>query len=129
MSPHRTLARSVAAAASLAFLTAATAADAMTVAEFLRRAGDGEIGPADLLNPRKLPVINELKTAGKALKAADARSKVEGRGPLFCPPRTGSMRLPELIAAFRALPPADQQQQVSAALPAVMRARYPCPPR
>jgi hypothetical protein len=101
----------------------------MTVADFLARVGDGKIGPAALVDPRKRPALNELKAAGEAMKALEARSLAEGRGPVFCAPKNSSMGLPQLVAAFRALPASQQQQPVRTALPTVMRARYPCPPR
>lgn len=119
------------AAGALAFLVApcAARADGMTVTELLSRAGDGNLGATAFVNPRTRPVLNELMSAGKALKAAEERRKAEGKGPSFCPQKGSSMGLPQLITALRALPPAEQGQPVRTALPAVMRARYPCPAR
>ncbi len=114
--------------ASTAAYAAVAQAD-MTVAELLARVGDGKIGPAALINPRTRPALNALKSAGDAMKAAEARDKAAGRGPSFCPPKGASMGLPQLVADLRALPPAAQKQPVRTALPAVMRARFPCPAR
>jgi hypothetical protein len=122
-------AKGAAAAGAAILLTTAAgahAAEGMTVAEMLQRLGDGKVGPSAMVNPRTRPAIDELKRAGNAFKAAEQRRKAAGR-PSVCPPAGGRMNLTELLAWFRALPPEQQKQPVSTALPQVMRSRFPCP--
>ncbi|HEX8569063.1 MAG TPA: hypothetical protein VF699_03950 [Caulobacteraceae bacterium] len=116
----------IAAATVTILASPAAAEEGMTVAELLRRLDDGHIRMAALVSPRTRPALMELKRSGDALKAAEASRRSTGRGPSFCPPKNGSMGLPQLVAAFRALPADEQQQPVRTALPAVMRARFPC---
>lgn len=112
--------------AGLCSFGVANAAEGMTVTEFLRRIGDGRVGPAALINPRTRPAVLEIIGAVKALKRTEERAKAEGRPSSFCPPPDGSMAMPQLVALLRALPPAQQQQQVRDAIPTVLQGRFPC---
>ena len=105
------------------------AASAMTVAEFL--------GKADALKAKGLLAVGspdiallrqEIMRASDAYRGGLAAQIAAGKKPSSCPPRKGTAKVSsdDIIADFRALPPARQRASVQDAFAAFMSKRYPC---
>lgn len=120
----RTLRIAVAAVA----LLSATAASAMTVAEFVRRAD--AVAASGLLAPfnSDLPVLRgEIRTAIRALRTEEASARARRRTPAFCLPPEGTQIDPfEILEQLRGLSPAQRRLQVKDGLRIVARRRFPC---
>lgn len=114
--------------AALAVLVPVSALQAMTVAVFLEK--------ADALQARGMMAMfssdigllkGEVTSAGTALRAEVASARRAGRQPAFCAPEQVRMNSNELLAFFRALPPAQRQRlEVRDALRIYMVRRFPC---
>ena len=111
----------------LALALFATAAEAMTVREFLAIAdGLPQNAPA-VLRPDGRRLVNEVTGAVSALKAEQAADIRAGRRPAHCiPPRGTGITPRSLITRFRALPPERRNQTVIDALRQWMAERHPC---
>lgn len=119
--------RSVAVLVFLVTLTMGPSARAVTVSEYLERAD-------------KLPknwVMAQLKKEGRALssefsdilktiRAEDNAAKAANGPRAFCLPRSASLRAPEVIQHFHALPPDKRNVEVKQALEEWFVERYPC---
>ena len=116
--------------AAIAVILPVSALQAMTVAAFLEK--------ADALQARGMMAMfssdigllkGEVQGAGRALRAEVDGARRAGRRPAFCPPPQGqaSLNSNELLAYFRAVPPAQRQRmEVRDALRGLMIRRYPC---
>lgn len=116
--------------AALAVVVPVTALQAMTVAVFLEK--------ADALKARGMMAMfssdigllkGEVQGAARALRSETEAARRAGRRPAFCPPPEGQARLNanELLAYFRAIPPAQRQRlEVRDAMRGMMIRRYPC---
>ncbi len=83
-------------------------------------------GMAAALSKDLKPVMNEMKAAGRALKAENEAAKKRGK-PLFCPPKKSSMNSKQALAALRALGSAKRKSMnVKQAFRAIMIKKYPC---
>lgn len=113
-----------------AMLVTPVAANAMSVSDFLAK--------ADALKARGFlaigsPDINllksEIETASKQYRDSLAAEIAAGRKPSSCPPPKGTAKITsnDLIASFRAIPPAQRRTNVATAFAAMMKKRYPCP--
>jgi hypothetical protein len=106
-----------------------SAAQAMTVAEFLNKAnklksrGIFAMGSPDI----KL-LTNEMKGVAEAYRADIEAARSAGRQPHSCPPPKGKTKLSskDLLAEFEAIPPAQRGISTKAAFYAMMKKRYPC---
>lgn len=116
--------------AAVAVVVPFSALQAMTVAVFLQK--------ADALKARGMMAMfssdigllkGEVQGAGRALRAEVEGAQRAGRPPAFCPPPRGQARMNanELLAYFRAIPPAQRQRmEVRDAMRGMMIRRYPC---
>ncbi|MFC7380338.1 hypothetical protein [Brevundimonas sp. GCM10030266] len=117
-------------ALGLAFLLslfATTAAEAMTVREFLSIADRLPQNATAALRPDGRRLINEVSTSVHAVKNAQFADERAGRQPDYCIPARGTGITPEaLIARFRALPQNRRDITVQQAIREWMIERWPC---
>jgi hypothetical protein len=114
-------------AAGLALALFATAAQAMSVKEFLATADRLPQNASAVLRPEGRRLVNEVTGAVSTLKAEQAAAVRAGRRPVHCiPPRGTGITAEALISRFRALPPARRDISVLQALREWMTERYPC---
>ncbi len=70
----------------------------------------------------------EVQAAGLANRTERLARISAGQKPLACPPEKLGMSSDELIAAFRAIPPAQRTRvTIKDAMADMVRKRYPCP--
>ncbi len=113
-----------------AMLVVPVAANAMSVSDFLTKAdalkarGFLAVGSPDIALLKA-----EIDTASKQYRDSLAAEIASGRKPSSCPPPKGTAKITsnDLIASFRAIPPAQRRTSVAAAFAAMMKKRYPCP--
>ncbi|MFA5988890.1 MAG: hypothetical protein WC803_04705 [Sphingomonas sp.] len=106
-----------------------SAAQAMTVADFLTKVqalktkGIFAVGSADIGLLKK-----EVAAASDSYRAGLAAEMAAGRKASSCPPPKGTAKIgsSELIASFTAIPPAKRGISVKTAFAEMMRKRYPC---
>jgi hypothetical protein len=115
-----------------AFLAAAplTAASAMPVSIFLQKADALQAkGMMALFSSDYGLLKKEVTEASSQLRAERLAARAGGRRPAYCPPeQQGSLDSRDLLAAFRAIPPAlAARTQVKDALRALLARKYPCP--
>jgi hypothetical protein len=105
-----------------------TAVHAMSVAAFLQKAEALEKKGAMALFSRDVGLLkNEVKGASNALKEERLAAQRAGRQPAYCPPEKASLNSTELLAHFRAIPPAQRERtEVKDALRSLMARKYPC---
>ncbi len=111
----------------LALTLVATAAEAMTVREFLAIADRLPQNATAVLRPEGRRLVNEVTGAVSQLKAEQAAAVRAGRAPAHCiPPRGTGITPQSLIQRFRAMPPERRNQDVVDALRQWMVERHPC---
>ncbi|WP_240700042.1 hypothetical protein [Sphingomonas gei] len=114
-------------AASLAVLP--TAAQAMSVAQFLAKAKALQAqGALALLSPDAELLKREV-SAIRAAYTADLRAaRAAGRTPHSCPPETGKPKLNprQMLAELEKIPRAKRGMSMKAAVYAYMKRTYPC---
>lgn len=116
------------AALGLALALFATAAQAMTVREFLAIADRLPQNATAVLRPDGRRLVNEVTSAVGALKAEQAEAVRAGRRPAHCIPARGTGISPRaLVLRFRALPDSRRDISVRQALREWMAERHPCP--
>lgn len=105
----------------------ATAAEAMTVREFLSIADRLPQNATAALRPEGRRLISEVSTSVHAVRNEQAADVRAGRRPAYCIPAAGSGITPEgLLARFRALPPGRRDIPVQQAIRDWMIERWPC---
>lgn len=105
----------------------ATAAEAMTVREFLSIADRLPQNATAALRPEGRRLINEVSTSVHAVRNEQAADVRAGRRPAYCIPSAGSGITPEgLLARFRALPQGRRDISVRQAIRDWMIERWPC---
>lgn len=108
-------------------LVASTAAEAMTVREFLSIADRLPQNATSALRPEGRRLINEVSTSVHAVRNEQAADVRAGRQPAYCIPRAGSGITPEgLLARFRAMPQNRRDITVRQAIRDWMIERWPC---
>jgi hypothetical protein len=108
-------------------LAATSAAEAMTVREFLSIADRLPQNATAALRPEGRRLISEVSTAVHAVKNAQFADERAGRRPAYCIPPRGTGITPEgLLARFRALPAARRGISVEQAIREWMTERWPC---
>ena len=119
---------SLAASLALAMTLPATAAQAMSVREFLAAAERLPQNATAVLRPEGRRLVNEVTGAVSRLKAEQAADARAGRRPAHCIPARGTGITPQaLVARFRALPASRRDISVTQALREWMAERHPCP--
>jgi hypothetical protein len=110
---------------------AATAASAqsMPVSTFLAKADALQAqGPLAVASPDFSTLRLEVKAAAKSLREEQQAAVAAGRKPAFCQVEKGSIDSDELLAAMRAVPPAQRSTtEVKSVLKALKIKKYPCP--
>lgn len=105
----------------------ATAAEAMTVREFLSIADRLPQNATAALRPEGRRLISEVSTSVHAVRNEQAADVRAGRRPAYCIPAAGSGITPEgLLARFRALPQGRRDIPVQQAIRDWMIERWPC---
>ncbi|MFC4293423.1 hypothetical protein ACFOWX_13450 [Sphingorhabdus arenilitoris] len=83
-------------------------------------------GTAAILSPEIRPLMSEMRSAGKAVKAENDRAKAAGN-PLFCIPDNHGMDANKMLAEFGKIPSNRRSKMsVTQALREILIRRYPC---
>ena len=108
---------------------AAARAQSMPVSTFLAKADALQSkGPLALMSSDLGLLKREVRAAGKSLRDERLALVAAGRKPAYCPPAKSSMNSDELLAAMRAISPAERPRtDVRSALKLLMIKKYPCP--
>jgi hypothetical protein len=118
--------RALALAGSILVLSA-SAAQAMTVREFLTQADHIPHNPTSALRPDARRLIGEVTGAVSTVKSEQAAARRDGRAPATCIPASGTGISPEgLLARLNAIPAARRDISVTQAIREWMIERYPC---
>ena len=101
---------------------------AMKVSVFLQKAATLEKkGMRAMFTSDYRLLKNEVMTASRALRAERLAAERAGRRGAYCPPKKSGVSTSEILAGFRAIPPAQQQQtEVKDALRTVLARKFPC---
>ncbi len=112
-----------------ASLVAPTAAQAMSVAQFLARAKALQAqGALAILSP-DAEILKREVAAIRASYTADLRAaRAAGRTPHSCPPETGKPKLNprQMLAELEKIPRAKRSMSMKTAVYAYMKRTYPC---
>ena len=102
-------------------------AQSMSVSDFLAKADAlQKKGPMALFSSDIAKLKTEVVNSGKQLRAEQETALKAGRQPATCMAKKASITSAELIAHFRAVPPANRGVPVKAAFADLMRKKYPC---
>ena len=103
----------------------ATAAEAMSVAEFLGRADALRAkGAMALFSGSEIKRLkDEVVGAVSGLRDERLAAERAGRTPAYCPPAKGGLSSTEMLDAFRALP---SEQRARLSLRGHFRRKFPC---
>ncbi len=105
----------------------ATAAEAMTVREFLAIADRLPQNASAVLRPEGRRLVDEVSDAVHTIKAEQAAAIRAGRRPAHCIPARGTGITPEaLLARFKTLPARRRDISVTQAIREWMAERHPC---
>lgn len=117
------------AVAALVTVAPLTALQAMPVSEFLTKANALEKRGAMAIFSSDLKLLKkEITDAAGQLRAERAAAQRAGRKPAYCPPAAkGSLDSKEILAHFRAIPPARRGMPVRDGLRSLFVRKYPCP--
>lgn len=112
---------------ALALALLATAAQAMTVREFLAVAERLPRNATALLRPDGRRLLNEVTGAVSTVKAEQAADLRAGRRPAHCIPARGTgISARTLVLRFEALPQSKRDMTVLGAIREWMAERHPC---
>lgn len=114
--------------AAIAVIVPLSALQAMTVAVFLEKADALQARGMMAMFSSDIGLLKaEVNGATDRFKAENAAARRAGRAPNFCVPEGARLGSTELLAYFRAIPPAQRQRmEVRDALRGLMIRRYPC---
>lgn len=113
---------------ALVLTLAATAAQAMSVRDFLATAAGIPRNPTALLRSDTRRLLGEIRAAGATLRSEHDAAVAAGRRPAYCVPGGRiSVRSDELLARFNAIPEGRRDISVTQALREWMVERYACP--
>lgn len=117
------------AAALLVAVAPAGALHAMPVSQFLAKADALEKKGAMAMFSSDLGLLKkEVTNAAAQLREERAAAQRAGRKPAYCPPAAkGSLDSKEILAHFRAIPPARRGIEVRDGLRSLFARKYPCP--
>lgn len=121
--------RRVIVAAGVLGLIAPTAAQAMTVAQFLAKAKALQAqGALAVLSPDAELLKREVAMIRAAYTADLRAARAAGRTPHSCPPETGKPGLTprQMLAELEKIPKARRGMSMKAAVYAYMKRTYPC---
>ena len=114
--------------AALLVAVPVTALQAMTVATFLQKAEALERSGVTAMFSSDLGLLKrEVTAASQSLRAERLAARRAGRRPAYCPPENSGVTPAELLAGFRAIPPAQRQRiDVREGLRRVLVRKFPC---
>ena len=115
--------------AAVVALVPVAALQAMPVETFLQKAEALQRrGPLALVSSDYRLLRTEVQTATEQLRAERAAAQRARRQPAYCPPpEGGTLTPPEILAHFRAIPPAQRvRMQVRDGLRGLLARKYPC---
>lgn len=120
--------KKIALVVGLAATLFASAAQAMSVQEFLAAAARIPRNPTALLRADTRRLMAEVRTASTTIGNEREAAIAAGRRPAFCPPggRT-SISADALLARFNSIPQARRNISVTQAMREWMAERHPCP--
>ena len=103
-------------------------AQSMPISEFLAKADAlQKKGPMALFSGDIGKLKAEVVNSGKQLRAEQEAARKAGRKPATCLPEKANVTSTELLAHFRAVPPAERGVPVKTAFAGLVRKKYPCP--
>ncbi len=119
--------KKLALAVGLAATLLASAAQAMTVQEFLATAARIPRNPTALLRADTRRLMDEFKGSARAIRAEQVAARRAGRTPATCMPDRMSLSPDEILGRFNSIPAARRGSlSVTDALREWMAERYPC---
>lgn len=110
----------------LAATLLATAAQAMTVQEFLTTAAGIPRNPTALFRSDTRRLKTEVQGAFRTVRNEQTAARTAGRTPATCMPERASVTIDELLARMNAVPGARRSISVTQAIREWMVERYPC---
>jgi hypothetical protein len=116
-------------AAVAASLLVPTAAQAMSVAQFLAKAKALQAqGALAILSPDAELLKREVASIRAAYTADLRAARAAGKTPHSCPPETGKPRISprQMLAELEKIPKAKRGMSMKAAVYAYMKREYPC---
>jgi hypothetical protein len=119
--------KKIALALGLAATLFATAAQAMTVQEFLTTAAGIPRNPTALLRSDTRRLMDEVKGAFRTIRAEQGVARDAGRTPATCMPEKVSVSPDQILGRFNAIPAGRRSISVTQAVREWMIERYPCP--
>lgn len=119
--------KKIALIAGVAATLFATAANAMTVQEFLTTAAGIPRNPTALLRSDTRRLMNEVKGAFRTIRQEQTAARTAGRRSPTCMPEEVSVNSSQILARLNAVPAARRNISVTQALREWMVERYPCP--
>ena len=119
----------ISAALAVCITVAATAAQAMTVQEFLTVAAGIPRNATAMLRSDTRRLIREINGAVQTVKTERETAVAAGRSPAYCPPDGGkiSISADRLLARLNGIPASRRNINVTQAMREWMVERYPCP--
>lgn len=106
----------------------ASAAEAMTVREFLATAAGIPRNPTALLRADTRRLMAEVRSASTTVGDERRAAIAAGRRPPFCPPDgRANLSANEILARFNGIPERRRGITVTQAMREWMAERYPCP--
>lgn len=119
--------KKIALALGLAATLFATAAQAMTVQEFLTTAAGIPRNPTALLRSDTRRLMNEIKGAFATIREEQDTARTAGRTAATCMPSKVSISPDQILGRFNAIPASRRSISVTQAVREWMIERYPCP--
>ena len=105
----------------------ATAAQAMTVQEFLTTASRIPQNPTAMLRSDTRRLIREFEGAVRTVRAEQAAARQAGRKPPTCMPEQVSFSPNAILGRFNSIPASRRNISVTQAMREWMAERHPCP--
>ena len=105
----------------------ATAAQAMTVQEFLTTASRIPQNPTAMLRSDTRRLIREFEGAVRTVRAEQVAARQAGRKPPTCMPEQVSFSPGAILGRFNSIPASRRNISVTQAMREWMAERHPCP--
>ena len=119
--------KKIAVAIGLTVSLLATAAQAMSVQEFLTTAAGIPRNPTALLRSDTRRLMDEVKGGFRVIRSEQQAARAAGTQPATCMPARISLGPDQILARFNAIPASRRGISVTQALREWMAERYPCP--
>ncbi len=119
--------KKIALVVGLAATLFATAAQAMTVQEFLTTASRIPQNPTAMLRSDTRRLIREFEGAVRTVRAEQVAARQAGRKPATCMPERVSFSPDAILGRFNSIPANRRNISVTQAMREWMAERHPCP--